>query len=80
MKLSGRAQNYRCGRVQRAVLRALRAARGQPVSTRSIMLEWSHRRRLGNRASASRAIRRAADQVAVRVKRTWPGGNVWRLP
>jgi hypothetical protein len=72
--------NYRCGRVQRAVLRALRNAHGEPVSTRSIMLQWSHRRRLGNRANASRAIRRAADQVAVRIKRTWSEGWLWRLP
>ncbi len=82
MKLSGRAPNYRCGRVQRAVLRALRAAR-EPVSTRTIMLEWSHRRRLRDirdRAKASIAIRRAADQVAVRVRRTWPEGWLWRLP
>jgi hypothetical protein len=68
------------GRVQRAILRALHEAAGEPVSTRIIMTQWSHRRRLGNRAHASRAIRHAADQVAVRVRRTWPEGWLWRLP
>jgi hypothetical protein len=66
------------GKCQRGVRRALWAL--GTASTQEI-LEWAWwpgetRRQRKNRA---RAVCLTAKKLAVRVGRTWPGGNVWRL-
>jgi hypothetical protein len=67
------------GRCQRGVRRCL-GTHGE-ASTAQI-LEWCYywpgetRRQRMNRA---RAVRHAAEKIAVKVGRMWPGGNVWRL-
>jgi hypothetical protein len=80
-------------RVQRGIRRAFVAYPDHEFTTREL-LEWTHPRargwrrpRKGNplparardRDNHCRAIRRACDQLAVRVGRRWPDGVVWRL-
>jgi len=72
--------NYRVGRVQRQCLRALRAARGKPVSTWALV-EWafpgSQRAPWHRWWSVKRSVRRWAEPVGRRRAR---GGEVlWRL-
>jgi hypothetical protein len=59
------------GKCQRGVRRALWVL--GMASTQEIL---ETRRQRKNRA---RAVCLAAKKLAVRVGRTWPGGNVWRL-
>jgi hypothetical protein len=68
------------GCCQRGVRRALWAY-GEATTTQ--ILEWAYpwgpgKTRL-QRLHRARAVRRAAQRLAVVVDRVWPGGNVWRL-
>jgi hypothetical protein len=58
-------------------------APGAELTTRDLW-EWTHPRETmcrdrHRRLNICRAIRKAADKMAVRVGRVWPHGNVWRL-
>jgi hypothetical protein len=70
------------GRVQKGVRRAFLVYPDRAFTTREL-LAWSHprgvARPLRERRNYCRAIRRAADQVAIRVGRHWPDGLIWRL-
>jgi hypothetical protein len=79
------------GRVVRGVRRAFLASGGRELTTRDLW-EWTHPRETQcrdrfRRLNICRAIRKAADKLAVRVGRVWPsksphsapGGIVWRL-
>jgi len=71
----------RIGRVQRGVRRAFLVRPRHSLSTREL-LAWSHprlaRAPLRERRNACRAVRRAAEQLAIRVGRRWPDGLLWR--
>jgi hypothetical protein len=74
---------YRIGRVQRGVRRAFLLA---PEWTTRELMEWTHalalyrgRRSRWQRHDYAKSVRRAADQVAVRLGRRWPDGVLWRL-
>ena len=74
---------YRIGRVQRGVRRAFLVA---PEWTTRELMEWTHafalyrgRRSRWQRHDYAKSVRRAADQVAVRLGRRWPDGVLWRL-
>lgn len=68
------------GRCQRGVRRCL-WVNGE--ATTAQILEWAYPRGPGRdrrqRMDRARAVRHAAGQIAVKVGRVWPGGNVWRL-
>jgi hypothetical protein len=70
------------GRVQRGVQRAFLVFPKRAFTTREL-LAWTHPRgmatSLRERRNYCRAIRRAADRVAMRVGRRWPDGLIWRL-
>jgi hypothetical protein len=71
------------GRVVRGIQRAFIASPGVELTTRDLW-EWTHPRELRcedrhRRLNICRAIRKAADKLAIRVGRVWPDGNVWRL-
>jgi hypothetical protein len=68
------------GRAQRGIRRAL-IVHGGEATTRQIWA-WTHPREAHcrdrrRRQNISRAIRRAADEMAVRIGRRWPDGVVW---
>ena len=72
----------RIGRVQRGILRAFIVA---PEWTTRELMEWTHTMPLhrGGRSHRERHyycrdIRRAADQLAIRIGRRWPDGIIWR--
>jgi hypothetical protein len=68
------------GRAQRGARRALIAHGGEATTMQ--MLEWCYRgpaRDRRTRINRCRAVRRAAERLAVKLGRVWPGGNVWRL-
>src|SRR5262245_54284987 len=71
----------RIGRVQRGVRRAFLVRPRHSLSTREL-LAWSHprlaRAPLRERRNACRAVRRAAEKLAIRVGRRWPDGLLWR--
>jgi hypothetical protein len=65
-----------CGKVQRAIQRAIQAA--GPMVTTSVVMEWAYPRRLReattrDRADMSRAIRIAASRLCERVGRSTTG-------
>jgi hypothetical protein len=67
-------------------MRALWEAKGRPVSTREILLEWAYLRGWSGlpraRDKACQAIRHAGDQVARRVGRSRSGSGrpiMWAL-
>jgi hypothetical protein len=78
-ELRVKSLNLHCGRLQQAVLRAIRNAKGRPVSTREILLQWAYRRGWSGlpraRDKACQAIRYAGDQVARRVGRSSSGSG-----
>jgi len=66
------------GPVQRQVRRALTV---HDTATTMQLVGWcyrSHGRDRRARNNRCRAVRRAAAEIAVRVGRVWPGGNIWR--
>jgi hypothetical protein len=68
------------GRCQVGVRRALWV---HNVASTAQILEWAYpwgpgKTRL-QRIDRARAVRRAAERMAVKVGRVWPGGNLWRL-
>jgi hypothetical protein len=67
------------GNCQRGVRRCLWANR--TASTSEILL-WAYPRGISNRVSATRAVRRAAERVAIRIGRSPKGKGrptMWRL-
>jgi hypothetical protein len=69
------------GHVQKAIRRAFRALPGHSFTTREL-LAWTHprsaQRSLRQRRNYCRAIRHAADRMAISVGRRWPDGLIWR--
>jgi hypothetical protein len=66
------------GRVQRACLRAFVANPGAELTTADLA-RWAYPRLAGRPLHKHRvAIVRAAVRIAVRVRRDWPGGVVFR--
>jgi hypothetical protein len=67
------------GYIQRALARAFRAC-PYPLTTREL-LAWTNPRArlLRERRNRARVIRRVADRMAIRVRRTWPDGWLWQL-
>jgi hypothetical protein len=66
------------GRVQRGVRRALLL---QGECSTADMLRWCYRERgrtRRERQNRARMVWFVAMEMAVRVGRVWPGGNVWR--
>ena len=73
------------GRVQRGIRRAAIVDPDREWTTRQLM-GWTHTmplyrggRSYRERHNYCRAIRRAADRLAIRVGRRWPDGIIWRL-
>jgi hypothetical protein len=67
------------GRCQRAVCYALTALR---VACTKEIVSWcypSPAQSRKQRKNRSRGVVLAARQMAIKVGREWPGGNVWRL-
>src|SRR5215510_1294553 len=72
---------YLNGRVQRQIRRAFLAHPDRELSTSELILFWCFPRLAGKGAIRNDHIRsttRAAQRVAVRVRRDRPGGVVWR--
>jgi len=65
------------GKIQRRIQRAFVANPGARLTTADLV-RWSYPRWNGPVHSKSQMpVRRAAEAVAVRVGRTWPGGYIW---
>ena len=72
------------GFVVRGIRRAFRATPGRELTTRELW-SWTHPREVHcgdrfRRKNISRAIRAAAERMAIRVGRRWPDGTVWKMP